>query len=196
MDTHTIDIAAPPALQPHLLTIDDVCRMYEAGVLAADTRIELIEGQIFDMAPIGPRHQLIVDHLNELFSASIDHATTMVRVQGPVRAGDHTLPQPDLAILPRRWAGYPAQHPSLMDAYLLIEVADSTLPADSTVKAALYARSLAREYWIVDLTADEVVVHRDPVGGGYGSILRRRGGDLLQLAAVPAISMTAASIFA
>ncbi len=147
MDTHTIDIAAPPALQPHLLTIDDFCRMYEVGILPPDARLELIEGQIFDMSPIGPRHQLIVDHLNEVFSASIDHATTMVRVQGPVRASDHALAQPDLAILPRRWTGYPAQHPPAREACLLIEVADSTLPADSTVKAALYARSLAREYW-------------------------------------------------
>jgi len=196
LDTNVIDLPAPPALQPHRLTIDDVYRMYEAGILAQDARVELIEGQIFDMAPIGPRHQLIVDHLTELFSASIDHATTILRVQGPVRANERTLPLPDLAILPRRWAGYPTQHPALMDAYLLIEVSDSTLPADSTVKAGLYARSLAQEYWIIDLTADEIVVHRDPAQGAYASITRRHGADLVQIAALPGISMTAASIFA
>jgi Uma2 family endonuclease len=196
LDTHTIDIAAPPALQPHLLTIDDCYRMFEVGILAPDARVELIEGQIFDMAPIGPRHQLIVDHLTEVLSASIDHATTILRVQGPVRANEHTLPLPDLAILPRRWTGYPAQHPALMDAYLLIEVSDSTWLADTTVKAGLYARSLAREYWIVDLTADDIVVHRNPANGAYASIERRRGADLLQIEALPAITMTAASIFA
>jgi Uma2 family endonuclease len=195
LDTHTIDIAAPQLLQPHRLTIDDCIRMYEAGIIPPDARVELIEGQIFDLAPIGPRHQLIVDNLTEILSAAIDHATTILRVQGPVRANQHTLPQPDLSVLPRRWTGYPAQHPGLWQACLLIEVADSTLAADSTIKAGLYARSLAPEYWIVDLTTDEIVVHRNPEAGAYASIERRRGDDELQIAALPAITITAASIF-
>jgi Uma2 family endonuclease len=196
LDTNTIDIAAPRALQPHRLTIDDCYRMYEVGIIPPDARVELIEGQIFDMAPIGPRHQLIVDHLTEVLGASIDRATTMLRVQGPVRADRHTLSQPDLAVLPRRWPGYPAQHPEMRLAYLIIEVSDSTLLTDSTIKAALYARAKAPEYWIVDLTTDEILVHRHPKAGAYASIQRRRGDDLLQIAALPAVTMTAASVFA
>jgi Uma2 family endonuclease len=195
LDTNTIDIATPQPLQPHRLTIDDVIRMYDVGIIPPDARVELIEGQIFDMAPIGPRHQLIVDHLNDVLGAAIDRATTILRVQGPVRGNSSTLPQPDLAVLPRRWPGYPAQHPEFRQAYLIIEVSDSTLLTDSTIKAALYARAKAPEYWIVDLTTDTIVVHRRPKAGAYASIERRRGDDLLQIAALPAIAITAASVF-
>jgi Uma2 family endonuclease len=84
----------------------------------------------------------------------------------------------------------------LRRTYLIIEVSDATLFADSTIKAALYARAKAPEYWIVDLTTDEILVHRNPKAGAYTAIERRRGEDLLQIAALPAITMTAASIFA
>ncbi len=130
-----------------------------------------------------------------MLGAAIDRATTMLRVQGPVRADPHTLPQPDLAVLPRRWPGYPAQHPAFRHAYLIIEVSDSTLLTDSTIKAALYARAKTPEYWIVDLTTDTIVVHRRPRAGAYASIERRFGDDLLQIAALPSIAITAASVF-
>jgi Uma2 family endonuclease len=102
-------------------------------------------------------------------------ATTIARVQG--------------------WPGYPTQHPEARHAYLVLEVSDATWLADRTIEAGLYARSNAGEYWIVDLTADEVVVHRDPRNGTYAFIERRRGDYLLQMAALPAISMAVSSIF-
>jgi len=89
LDTDTVDIAAPQAFWPHKLSVGEYFRMDEVGVLLPDARVELIEGQIFDMAPIGPRHQLIVDHFNEVFSSCLERATAIVRVQGSVRANDY-----------------------------------------------------------------------------------------------------------
>jgi Uma2 family endonuclease len=157
-------------------------------------RVELIGGQVIDMAPIGPRHQMVIDHLNRILVGRVN-ADTTVRVQGPIRLSKHNAPQPDFALVHRRWQAYPSDHPGPADVYLLIEVADSSLPEDRTIKADLYARFGIQEYWIVDLTTDDVIVHREPENGAYGSIYVQRNNESLQVAALPAVTLLVAEMF-
>ncbi len=137
--------------------------MAEAGVLSPDDRTELIDGEIIDMAPIGPDHAEVVRRLNKrLVLAAGDSA--VVSVQLPVRLSLRSEPQPDVALLSRRPTGYREAHPSADDVLLLIEVSDSTLRYDLEVKARLYAKHKVAEYWVVDLVNDCVWRHRRPSG--------------------------------
>jgi len=194
LDTNSPDIVARHRLPAHRLTIADYYRMAEAGIIAKKARVELIQGQVIDMAPIGPRHTLVVTQLMHLLVPMVDRFTH-VRPQGPIRLDDHSMPEPDIAIVRRPWAGYPAEHPSPTDIHLLIEVADSSVLRDSTAKAELYARSNIAEYWIVDLTQDIVVVHQKPENGFFALKHTLRGPAILQAQALPNVSLTAAHIF-
>lgn len=194
MDTAEIDFVARPPLRPHKITTDEYYRMAKLGIIRKGMRVELLGGQIIDMAPIGPRHQLIIDQLNRIFMSRVD-ANTTVRIQGPIRLSKHYAPQPDVAVVLRRWQDYPSDHPGASDVHLLIEVADSSLPEDSTIKAELYARFGIQEYWIVDLTKDVVLVHSNPDNGVYGAIHSRGSEEYLQIAALPAITIRVAEIF-
>jgi len=194
MDTAEIDFVARPPLRPHKITTNEYYRMAEIGIIRKDMRVELLGGQIIAMAPIGPRHQLVIDQLNRILMCMVD-ANTTVRIQGPIRLDTYHAPQPDVAVVLRRWHDYPSDHPGPADVHLLIEVADSSLPEDTTIKAELYARFGIQEYWIVDLTTDVVLVHRNPENGVYGVIHSRGSEEYLQIAALPAIMVHVAEIF-
>jgi len=176
------------------LSVADYYRLAEIGILHEDDRVELIEGQIVKMAAIGPRHCLAVDALNELLTDARSSATR-VRVQSPVLLDDSTEPQPDIAVVRRPWSGYPTQHPGPGDVFLLVEVADSSLDYDQGAKRILYARSGIQEFWIVDLTADVVRIHRKPVGDTYTETATKRPDDILSIEALPGIAIPAGPIF-
>jgi Uma2 family endonuclease len=151
----------------HRLTRRDYHRLGEAGVLGRDDRVELLEGQLVDLSPIGPRHAIVTENLNE-FLVRAFAGQARVRCQDPVVLNDGSEPQPDIALVQRPWRGYPHTHPGPDDIFLLIEVADRCLDFDRTVKVELYARAGIREVWIVDPTTASVLVYRGPLGGGYG----------------------------
>jgi Uma2 family endonuclease len=142
---------------PHRFTVDDYHAMARAGVLRDDDRVELIEGEIVDMTPIGSRHAAVVDLLTRWLVMGCG-TRAIVRVQGPVRLGAHSEPQPDLLVLEPRDDFYQRKPPTGDDVLLLIEVADSSLQYDQAVKLPLYARAGVREVWLVDLVRDEVNV--------------------------------------
>jgi Uma2 family endonuclease len=152
--------------RPHRLTVDEYYRMAEVGVLPPDARVELIDGAIIDMAPIGSRHGAAVDFLSERFFRALDGAA-FVRTQGSVRLSARSEPQPDLAILRKRADRYADSHPTAADILLIVEVSDSTFEYDRNVKAELYARHGIQELWIVDV--NDVLVHvlRNPRAGEY-----------------------------
>jgi Uma2 family endonuclease len=152
--------------RPHRLTVDEYYRMAEVGLLPPDARVELIEGEIIDMAPIGSRHAAAVDFLAERFFRAVG-GSAHVRVQGPVRLGPHSEPQPDLALLRPRAHRYADSHPTAADVLLLVEVSDATLRYDRETKASLYARHGVPELWIVDLAHRQLHVYRDPRRGEY-----------------------------
>ncbi len=149
-----------------LFSVDDYYAMAEAGILSSDERVELLDGEIIAMAPIGSRHANCVGQLTDLMSAVGQRA--MVWVQNPVRLDTGSEPQPDLMLVRRR--GYSDAHPGPGDVLLLIEVADTTVDVDRDRKLPLYARAGIPEYWIVDLPEETVEVYTEPSGDGYGAL--------------------------
>jgi Uma2 family endonuclease len=156
-------------LPRHRLTVEEYHRMAEAGVLAADARVELIEGEVIDMAPIGSRHASVVNRLNDLLTLAT-RGRAIVQVQGPVRLGDRSEPEPDFALLRPRSDYYRDALPTSADVLLLIEVAESTQRYDRTVKAPLYARHGIPELWVIDLESALVHFYRRPSGDAFADI--------------------------
>lgn len=147
-------------------TIYEYHRMADAGVLTEDDRVELLDGEIVEMSPIGSRHAGIVDRLNMLFARRLGrHA--IVRVQNPIVLDDYSEPQPDLTILRARPDYYVGAHPRPGDVLLAIEVMDASVSYDRTLKLPLYAKKNLRELWLIDLPSEAVEVYRRPSASGY-----------------------------
>jgi Uma2 family endonuclease len=144
----------------HSITVTEYFRMGEAQVFAHDARLELMEGEIVEMAPIGSAHAAVVDTLAALLRELAPRA--MVRVQNPLVLGERSAPQPDVALLRPRADRYYNSHPTAVDALLVVEVADTTLKYDLEVKRPLYARAGVAELWIVDINRRELQVFREP----------------------------------
>ena len=178
----------------HKLTVADIHRMLDAGILHEGDRVELIDGQLLDMAPIGSDHATTVDRLTKaLVLACGDRA--IVRVQNPVRLDDLNEPQPDFSILRPRPDGYRKGHPGPADVLLLVEVADSSLRFDRRVRLPLYARSGIPEVWIADLQRRVLETHRTPVDGTYADTAQHEPGGRVSPAFLPEAVLTLAGIF-
>jgi len=174
-------------------TVDEYHRLAEAGVLHEDERVELLNGQIIPMMPIGPFHGGSVSRLSHtLFARS--NGRWITRVQDPVRLGPRDEPEPDLALVHPREDFYSSAHPGPTDILLLIEVADSTLLMDRGEKLPIYARAGIPEVWIVNLPERLVEVYRQPVAGTYIESLRIRPGESLAPAAFPDVAIDTAAL--
>ncbi|HUF85361.1 MAG TPA: Uma2 family endonuclease [Acidimicrobiia bacterium] len=171
------------SVQPvrHLFTADEYQRMGEAGLFGEDDRLELIEGEIVEMAPIGSRHAACVDRLTRLLTAQVGDRA-IVRVQSPIRLSARSEPQPDVTLLAPRTDFYGEAHPGPGDVWLVVEVADTSGAWDREVKARLYARAGVPEMWVVDLDAEVVDVLRDPGPSGYAEMRRAGRGERLEAA--------------
>jgi len=170
-------------VQRRRFDVDDYHRMAQAGILSEDDRVELIDGEVVAMTPIGPRHNAAVDRaLRALVTAAGDKA--IVRVQGSIRLHHFLEPQPDLALLRPQPDFYASQLPGPADILLLIEVAESSLAYDRDVKARLYADAGVPEYWLVDLDHDVLLRHREPRSGAYQQVDQHRAGGMLAPAAL------------
>ena len=152
--------------------------MAEAGILTPDDRVELIEGEIVQMSPMGSRHAACIKRLTQLFVATLQ-MQAIVSVQTPVRLSDYSEPEPDFAILKSRSDFYATQHPQPADVFALVEVSDSTLQFDRGTKAVLYAREGIEELWIIDLNASSVEVYRSPSSEGYRDVQVLQKGELV-----------------
>jgi Uma2 family endonuclease len=157
----------PAATTPHRFDVDDYHRMAAAGILSPEDRVELIEGEIVDMAPIGSEHAATTDILNDILTRALATGQAQVRIQGPLRLDRRNEPQPDLMLLRPRSDRYRSSHPTAADVLLLVEVADSSLAWDRGPKLALYARHGVPEVWIVDLVGRTVEICRIPGPDGY-----------------------------
>jgi Uma2 family endonuclease len=140
--------------------------MGEAGLFAPDARVELIEGEIIDMAPIGLDHNSVVDRLTRSFVRAVGD-DAIVRVQGSVRLSEITEPQPDFVLLKPRADFYRSRFALGTDTLLVVEVSDTTLRYDRDVKVPLFARHGVPEVWIFDLQNDRLLVYASPENGGY-----------------------------
>ncbi len=179
--------------RPHLFTVADYYRMADAGLFHENPRVELIQGQIIDMAAIGSPHFGMVNRLTRLLVPLVG-VRGLVSVQNPVRLDPRSEPQPDVAILKPRTDDYETGAPGPDDVLLLIEVADTSLDFDRNVKAPLYAQSGIVEYWIVNLPDRIVEVHREPAGAHYAQVRRVGPGETLDFVMLPGAALPSADL--
>jgi Uma2 family endonuclease len=152
-------------------------------------RIELINGVLVPMSPIGPQHSNAVDKLNEILVLALA-GLARVRVQNPLAAGDISEPEPDLLVAPL--AEYDVEHPAI--AHLVIEVAESSLAFDRGTKLRLYAQQGVPEYWIVDVVSRCIEVYRDPASGTFASKRVFERGDSMELLRFPAVTVRVSDV--
>jgi Uma2 family endonuclease len=167
----------------HRFTVREYDRMGEAGVFEPGTRVELIDGEILAMTPIGVPHAAVVTRLQREFSRLGERV--VVRVQQPVMIGDYDEPEPDIVVAEGRDDCYGTHHPGPEEVLLVAEVAHTTVRFDRETKGPLYARAGIREYWLVNLEADVIEVYREPGPDGYGSRRDAGRGEWLHLLAFP-----------
>ena len=177
------------------ITTDRYQKMVATGVLTKYDRIELIEGEMLNMAPIGPKHATVADRLARLFMLAV-HDAAIVSCGRPVNLGDFSDPQPDVMLLKPRLDDYSNAHPSAADVLLLIEVSDSTLTFDQSTKLSLYARYGVSEYWVVDVEGKRIVVYREPAAKGYVRKLEFSAPNAISPQAFPDVEVAVREIFA
>jgi len=150
----------------HHFSISEYERMVETGILRQDDRVELIEGEVLEMSPIGERHAACVRKIN-LRLVRLVGDRSLVSVQNPIAIPEWSEPQPDIALLVPRRDFYSTGHPEPKHVQVLIEVADSSIDYDLTVKVPLYARAGVKEVWVIDLRKREVIVFTNSRLGAY-----------------------------
>lgn len=174
----------------HRMTVSDYHRMAETGILRETDNVELIEGEIIDMAPIGSRHAFVVTRLAGLFTLAAGEKY-LVSTQNPIRMDDHSEPQPDLALL--KPGNYMDHLPGPADILLIVEVADSSIDYDRGVKLELYARHGIPEVWLLDLAGNQLSVHRQPVDGQYRLVDKPEAGEVVRPLLAPEMEWRLAS---
>jgi Uma2 family endonuclease len=174
-------------------SVDEYHRMIWAGILKEDDCVELIEGDIIEMTPIGPRHAVCVAGLTEHFVRFLS-TRAVVWAQSPICLGPHSEPQPDVALVTPPRTRYGEAHPGAEDLFLIIEIADTTVEDDRTRKIPLYARAGIPESWLVDLPGEAIEVYRDPAQDGYRDVRTVRRGQTLAPLAFPGVTLTADEI--
>lgn len=189
MPTATDTATAP---QERRFTVDEYYRMGEAGIFGEDDRVELIDGQIYVMSPIGSEHATCVRRLTRFFIREAE-PQALVSAQHPIRLDNASEPEPDLALLHPREDDYATRHPRPRDVFLLVEVAETSLSFDQEVKRPLYAEAGIPEYWIVDLEADTIHVYRDPSDDRYTAHDTYGPDDELDCSSLPTLTPIAAS---
>jgi Uma2 family endonuclease len=171
-------------------TTDHVERMVATGILNEDDRVELIDGDLVTMSPIGNHHAYCVNTLNHLLVMTL-HTKALISVQNSVELDLHNLPQPDLVALKARRDRYRHTKPQPSDIFLVIEVSDSTVRYDRMVKMPLYARFGIREAWLIDLPGQIIEIYTHPRDGVYRRSKSFRPGETVQSVRLPELSIAA-----
>jgi Uma2 family endonuclease len=179
-------------LSRRLFTTLEFRTMVEAGVFHEDDRLELVDGEIVEMSPIGNRHATCVRKLIRFLQGVGDRA--LLDVQNPLGISDENDFYPDIVLLKPRPDVYSGGLPGASDALLVIEVADTTLRFDRSIKKPRYAAAGVPEYWIVDLEGSRVWVHRKPLEGDYGEVVEARPGEVLTPPGMPDLEIPVADL--
>ena len=177
----------------HRLSVEQFEEMARVGILAHDARVELIDGELIDMAPIGSRHASVVAALTMCFARQ--GGDVLVWPQCPIVLPPRSEPQPDLAILVPQARGYRDALPRAEDILLVIEVSDTTVRYDRLVKGELYARYGIREFWLVNLPEAVLEVHSKPETGAYRTHLVLSGADIAVPEALPGVGIRLDALF-
>ena len=175
-------------LKRYRFTRADYHRMAQTGILRPNVRVELIDGEIIEMNPIGRPHKASVNRLNRIFSRGLGD-DVIVQIQSSIVLGDYGEPEPDLTLLRYRDDFYAESDEVPADILLVVEVADSSETYDRRVKAPLYARFEISELWIVDVNREWITVYTDPTADGYGTTQVFRRGESLSPRAFPRLTI-------
>jgi len=181
-------------LAKHYFTVSEYERMGETGVLAPDARVELIEGEIIEMSPIGSPHAACVNLLTKILNNQLGNRA-IVSTQAPIRLDDFSEPQPDIAVLKFRPDFYRNAHPRPEDVMLICEVADTTLGYDRNVKMPLYARAGIPEALIFNLPEEQLEHYSQPEAGKYQAIRIFIRGEQFKSISVPEVSLELDEVF-
>ena len=176
-----------------LFTVDEYYRMAEVGILSERDRVELIEGEIIQMSPIGRRHAACVDRTNHIFNALLKRRA-IVSTQNPLRLNEYNEPQPDLVVLKWRNDFYATRPHTPKDALFVVEVSDSSLLYDVKIKLPLYSATGVRELWIENLKENVLLVCRNPEGRTYKTQLTLSRADSISPLAFPDVSFKIADL--
>lgn len=172
--------------------VEDYYRMTQAGILSESDRVELLDGEVVEMSPIGSRHAATVDRLNKLINKLV--GDEIVRVQSPICLDEYSEPQPDVCLLKPRSDFYSGSHPTPEDVLLVIGVADSSVELDRVVKLPLYAQAGVPEVWIVNLPQDIIEIYSQPVNDHYTQTQSVGRGERLSSPTVATVAFDAADI--
>ena len=178
----------------HRITVDEYYRMGELGLIAPDARVELIDGEIIDMAPIGNPHMATVDRINKLLIHAVGDRA-IVRCQGAVQLGDYSAPEPDFVLLAPRTDYYSTRRAISSDTLLAIEVSDTTLKYDSGRKMSLYARHDVPELWVIDVPKARLLLFRRPSGDKYLETSILEAPNTMSIEKLPGVVMDLSSIY-
>ena len=170
-----------------LFTVDEYYRMADAGILTEDDRVELIDGEIIEMSPIGNRHQACVNRANTFFTEAFGR-TAIVSNQSPLRLSNYTEPLPDVIVLKPVPDFYASRERRPEDVLFIVEVSDTTLRYDKNVKLPRYATAGVVEVWIEDLKNDLLLVYRDPAEKAFKTYLVLHRGDSISPLAFPKVT--------
>jgi Uma2 family endonuclease len=173
----------------HSFTVAQYERMGEAGILSENDRVELIEGEIVEMSPIGERHAACVGRLTQILSLLFQRQA-ILWIQNPIRLNDYSEPQPDVAVLKPRADFYGKALPTPADVLLVIEVSDSTLEYDRQIKVPLYARAGVPEVWVVNLADERIETYADSVSGAYRTTASAGRGDEVRAHGVASLRLS------
>jgi Uma2 family endonuclease len=169
----------PIELPKRRFTADEYQRMGQAGIFSDDDRVELMDGEVVTLTPIGPRHNASVNRAARAMFAAVGD-TAIVQVQGSVRLDAFHEPEPDIVLLRPREDFYSSQLPGPTDILLVVEIAEASLDYDRDIKAGAYAVSRIPEYWLVSLTC-----HTDPATNGYRTLQIRHHGESVAPRSLP-----------
>ncbi len=175
-------------IRKHLTTLSEWRKMGEAGVFPADSRLELINGEVLEMSPIGSQHASHLKRLFHYFAKKIDFNDALLSIQDPLQLNNLSEPEPDLMLLQPDPGFYQSQHPKANNVLLLVEIADTSLFLDQNLKLQLYAQHNIPEYWIMNLLDNTLEVYRQPQGKSYEFKNTLRAGDTIKLLKLPEIS--------
>jgi Uma2 family endonuclease len=171
--------------------VTEYYRMMEAGILSEVDHVELLDGEVVEMSPIGSRHAACVDRLNKFLNKLEE---VIVRVQNPIRLDDFSEPQPDITLLRMRADFYAQGHPTPSDVLLVAEVADSSTEFDRVVKLPLYAEAIIPEFWLVNLPDEKIEVFSHPSNGVYQKSQELKRGEKLKSQTISDLSLSVADI--
>ncbi len=187
-------MGAPLTISRRTLTVEQFHKMADAGVFQGTDRIELIEGEMFEMAPIGHAHAYRVNQVGSLLGRAVGDQA-IVWNQNPIALPPNNELQPDLVLLEPKREKFKNQLPTASDVLLIVEVADTSLTYDRDVKTPIYAANQIREVWVMDIRQELLLVFRNPIGNAYAQLLTLRKQDSISPEMLPTVAIRVSDLW-